>query len=631
MNILLAENLSKTFGEKTLFEDLTFGLDQGQKLALIAANGSGKSTLMNIIMGKEFADSGKITTRKGIRISYLPQNPDFDPNVFMRDALLDSGDPVMELIRNYEDCLETSRLQNNAENRHQLDHYIEQMDKCGAWDYERKITEVLDRLGLAGVNLKTGQLSGGQRKRLALARVLIGETDLLLLDEPTNHLDIQMIEWLEDYLAPQKLSLLMVTHDRYFLDTVCDEILELDRNTLFKYKGNYTYFLEKKSERLQIEAVETERARNLYKRELEWMRRMPQARTTKSKARIDGFYELEEKARRKSGDNSITFETAVQRIGGKILEMNNVSKSFDTLKVLDDFTYTFKKGERIGIAGPNGSGKSTFLNLICSHLKQDSGRISPGQTIQFGYYSQEGMIVKGDPRVIDIVKDIAEIVVMGKGTISVSQFLSYFNFSHTTQYSYYSTLSGGEKRRLFLLTVLMRNPNFLILDEPTNDLDIATLQVLEEFLTSFTGCLMIVSHDRFFLDKLVDHIFVFEENGKVKDFYGNYTEYRIWKKKQDALLQKQKTITEKPVVKPNQEKELSNKPTYKEKKEYESLTREISILEKEKEELLSQMNAGSSDADQLLKWAARYEEIVSRIDICSDRWLVLAEKIENQL
>ncbi len=627
MNILLAENLSKSYGEKTLFEKLTFGLDQGQKLALIAANGTGKSTLMNILAGKDEADTGKVTTRKGLRIAYLPQNPNFDEDLLLRDALLDADDPVMRLISEYENCLEISQLHSTKENQEQLDHLVEKMDKAGAWDYERKITEILSRLGLHGINQKIGELSGGQRKRLSLAMVLIGEADVLLLDEPTNHLDIQMIEWLEEYLAPQKMSLIMVTHDRYFLDKVCDEILELDHNNLFRYKGNYSYFLEKKSERLLNEAAETERARNLYKRELDWMRRMPQARTTKSKARIESFYEVEEKAHKRGPNEIINFDTKVQRIGGKVLEMNNVSKSFGDLRVLDDFSYTFKKGERIGIAGPNGTGKSSLMNMIIGNLKPDVGRISPGQTIQFGYYSQEGLAVKGDPRVIDLVKDIAEVVAMGKGSVSVSQFLSYFNFSYNQQYSYYSSLSGGEKRRLFLLTVLMRNPNFLILDEPTNDLDISTLQILEEFLSNYPGCLMIVSHDRFFLDKLVDHIFVFGEGGTVKDFYGNYSEYRIWKRKEDALEQKQKQLHEKTTEKKVVTKTISNKPTYKEVKEYESLTQHIEALEQEKSELMDKMNAGNGSPEELQQWAIRFAEISEDLERSGDRWLTLAEKI----
>jgi len=627
VNILLAENLSKSFGEKTLFENLTFGLDQGQKLALIAANGTGKSTLMNILAGKEDPDTGKVTTRKDLRIAYLPQNPEFNPEQYLRDALLDSDDPVMQLIHDYENCLEDSHLQHNLENQRKLDLLVEHMDKAGAWDYERKITEILDRLGLQGNNQKIGTLSGGQRKRLSLARVLIAESDVLLLDEPTNHLDVQMIEWLEDYMAPQKLSLLMVTHDRYFLDRVCDEIIELDRNTLFRYKGNYTYFLEKKTDRLLNEATETERARNLYTRELDWMRRMPKARTTKSKARIDSFYEVEEKAHRRGPAELVRFDTKVQRIGGKILEMYNVSKSFGELRVLDDFSYTFKKGERIGIAGPNGSGKSTLLNMICGNLKPDQGRISAGQTIQFGYYSQEGLDIKGDPRVIDIVKDIAEVVTMGKGTVSVSQFLAWFNFTHTLQYSYYSSLSGGEKRRLFLLTVLMRNPNFLILDEPTNDLDIDTLQILEEFLISYPGCLMIVSHDRFFLDKLVDHILVFNEDGKIKDYYGNYTEYRAWQKKQDALEQKQKQLTVKSAEKKPAAKTDPNKASYKEKKEFEAITASIEKFEKEKTEIVAHMNDGNGTSEQLQEWAIRFAELTEELEHLGDRWLELAEKI----
>ncbi len=629
MNILLAENLSKSYGEKDLFTNLTFGLDQGQKLALIAANGTGKSTLMRILAGTEDADTGQVTMRKNTRIAFLPQNPEFDPDHSLREALLDSSDPVMQLIREYEDCLEASHIHHSVEQQQKLDSLIEQMDKAGAWDYERKVTEILSRLGLEGINQKTGTLSGGQRKRLSLARVLIGEADILLLDEPTNHLDIQMIEWLEEYLTPQKLSLIMVTHDRYFLDRVCDEILELDRNTLFRYKGGYSYFLEKKSERLLNESTETERARNLYGRELEWMRRMPKARSTKAKARIESFYELEEKAQRRGPKEMIHFQTAVQRIGGKVLEMNNVSKKFGDLIVLDDFSYTFKKGERIGIAGPNGSGKSTLMNMICGSLKPDLGRISAGQTIQFGYYSQEGLDVKGDPRVIDLVKDIAEVVTMGKGTVSVSQFLNWFNFPHTLQYGYYSSLSGGEKRRLFLLTVLMRNPNFLILDEPTNDLDIDTLQILEEFLTTYPGCLMIVSHDRFFLDKLVDHIFVFNESGKVKDFYGSYSAYRHWKKQEESREQRERQQPEKISEQKAPASKDSTKASWKESREFETLGQRLEALEAEKEKVLERLNSGAGSAEELQQWSLRFAELTSEIEQCTDRWLELSEKISG--
>lgn len=629
VNILLAENLSKAFGEKLLFENLTFGLDLGQKVALIAANGSGKSTLMNIIAGKEDADQGKVVLRKDIRLAYLPQNPVFDPQMLLREALLDSDDPLTCLVREYEDCQERIISGGDPGVQEEMNRLIERMDRAGAWDYERKISEILSRLGLTGLNQKTGELSGGQRKRLALARVLIGEYDLILLDEPTNHLDISMIEWLEEFLAPQKLSLLMVTHDRYFLDQVCDEVVELDRGQLIRYKGNYRYYLEKKEERFRNELAETEKAKNLYRRELEWMRRMPQARGTKAKARIESFYELEEKARRKQDEGMARFDSSVRRIGGKVLEMNNVSKSFGDMKVLDDFTYTFKKGERIGIAGPNGSGKSTLLNIITEHLSPDAGKISKGQTIEFGYFSQEGLRPKGDPRVIEMVKEIAEEVPMGKGSVSASQFLSYFQFSHQNQYSYFSSLSGGEKRRLALLCVLMRNPNFLILDEPTNDLDINTLRVLEEYLLQYPGCLMIVSHDRFFLDQLVDHLFVFETQGKIKDFYGNYSEYRIWRNKQRVPEQKQSVRRDSIPGSRKEDKKPSLKPTYKERQEFEALGEEIGLLEKEKQRLMDVLNSGSASSEELMQASVQFADTEKRLESSTDRWLELAEKIDN--
>lgn len=635
MNYLTVENLTKTYGEKLLFEDITFGIDKGQKVALIARNGTGKTTLINIITGSEIPDDGKVIMRNDIKVSYLPQNPVFNENVSVIDSILNSDNEFILAIKDYEgilDQISSFNIEFTVEKQHnesieslnkKLEVAIHKIDSLNAWDFESRIKEVLSRLKISNINQKVGELSGGQRKRLALAKVLIEDTDLMILDEPTNHLDIEMIEWLEEYLSKQNLSIILVTHDRYFLDNVCDEIMELETRYMFRYKGNYSYYLEKKQERLDNEKVEIERAKNLYKRELEWMRRMPQARTTKSKARIDAFYELQEKASRRSDDKNLDLQVAETRVGGKILEMNNVSKSFGDFKAVDDFTYTFKRGERIGIVGRNGVGKTTLINLITGQLRQDRGKISVGQTIVFGYFSQEGIILKEDKRVIDAVKDISENVLLGKTVLSASAFLNHFGFSHSVQYNYVSSLSGGERRRLQLLMVLIKNPNFLILDEPTNDLDIQTLNSLEEFLDEFKGCLLMVSHDRYFLDNLTDHLFVFEGKGKVKDFPGNYTEYALSRKKAISNLKK----AEKPKreITKTVDNEKVRKPSYKETKEFESLEIEISQLETEKTELLEKMNAGVGTSEELQNWAKRYTELEQLLEIKSDRWLELSE------
>jgi len=477
----LQKNLKKSFGEKLLFKNLTFGIDAGQKIAMIAKNGSGKTTLLNMLAGIDFPEEGKVVIRKGISVSYLQQNPELGEENTILEVVFNSENDYITAIRNYEQALINIKLSDSSENQLLFEAASSRMDALNAWDYETKIKEILTRFQIENLLQKVSELSGGQRKKVALAKALIEEVDLLLLDEPTNHLDIEMIEWLEDYLSKQKLSLLVVTHDRYFLDNVCQEILELDNGQLYRYKGNYSYFLEKKAEREHIESLETEKSRNIYRTELEWMRRMPSARGTKSKARIDAFYDIQEKALKRTGNNTMELDVKMNRLGGKILELNNISKNFGNFKAVDDFTYTFKKGERIGIVGKNGIGKSTLLNIITGNSRADRGKISLGQTVVFGYYSQEGFLPKEDKRVIELVKDIAEEIPLGKGTMSASQFLNHFNFPPTLQYNYFSNLSGGEKRRLFLLITLIKNPNFLLLDEPTNDLDISTLQILEDF------------------------------------------------------------------------------------------------------------------------------------------------------
>ena len=625
MNYLLVEQLSKSYGEKELFSDITFGIDQGSKVALIARNGAGKSSLLNIISGKDLPDSGSVTFRKDIRWSYLSQNPEMNDDETVFDILFNAENDFMRAIRNYEYALNLLRHEDTTEAHRLLETATTAMEQMGAWDYDVRIKEILGRFKITDLDQKAGSLSGGQRKKVSLAKALLEETDLLILDEPTNHLDIEMIEWLEEYLSRQNLSLLVVTHDRYFLDNVCNEILELDNNRLYKYKGNYGYFLEKKAEREAIEQVETEKARGLFRKELEWMRRMPQARTTKSKARIDAFYDIQEKASKRNEKDTGPLEVKMTRIGGKILELNNIHKAFGENRLIEDFSYTFKKGDKVGIIGKNGTGKSTLLNMITGSLNPDMGKIITGQTIVYGYYSQEGFQPKEDKRVIDIAKDIAEEMPMGKGRITASAFLAHFNFPHTLQYNYFSSLSGGEKRRLFLLMQLLKNPNFLILDEPTNDLDIHTLNLLEDFLMNFEGCLLIVSHDRYFMDKIVDHVFVFEGSGKVKDYYGNYTAYYRLRMEEEAAALRLKSP---PAPKPTKENTLQTgprKPTFKEKSEFEGLGKEIELLESTKAGILEKMNSGNCTPEELEALSRNYQETENSLEEKSNRWLELSE------
>lgn len=625
MNYLLIENLSKSYGEKELFSNITFGIDEGSKVALIARNGAGKSSLLNIIAGKDLPDEGAVTFRKNIRWSYLPQNPELNEDKTIFDILFHSDNEFMHAIRNYELSLRQLQHDDTPEAHKFLETASLEMERVGGWDYENKIKEILFRFKITDLDQTVRELSGGQRKKISLAKALIEESDLLILDEPTNHLDIEMIEWLEEYLSRQSLSLLVVTHDRYFLDNACDEILELDNNQLYRYKGNYAYFIEKKAEREAMEATEVEKAQGLFRKELEWMRRMPQARTTKSKARIESFYDIQEKASKRIEKNTGPLEVKMNRIGGKVLEMNNVFKSFGEINLIEDFSYIFKKGERAGVIGRNGSGKTTFLNLITGHLNPDKGKVTTGQTIVFGYYSQEGFQPKEDKRVIDIAKDIAEQIPLGKGYLSASAFLNHFNFPHTLQYNYFSSLSGGEKRRLFLLMQLLKNPNFLILDEPTNDLDIYTLNLLEDFLLKFEGCLLIVSHDRYFMDKLVDHVFVFEGNGKIKDYYGNYTVYYRLK-----LAEEAKALSKNQEQKPRKPKEAKpddkvRKPSYKERKEYEELEQSIQFIEEQKERIMERMNSGICSPDELAKLANDYSLMEAQLETKINRWIELSE------
>ncbi len=593
--LLTVENLTKAFGDKMLFEDISFGINAGQKTALIARNGYGKSTLLNILTGKTLQDDGKVTFRGDVRMAYLPQQPELLPHQTVRSFVYSAQRPEHE----------------------------------DEWTFEQRIEEILSRLQLDDkLDQQMQLLSGGEQKKVALSRILIDDTNLLLLDEPTNHLDIQMIEWLEDFLSRQKLAIFMVTHDRYFLDHVCQDILELDNSRLYHYRGNYDYYLRKKEERQYNERVEVEKAKSLYRTELDWMRRMPQARGTKAQARIDAFYELEEKTHTRFDESRPQLTVKTERIGGKILEMYNVTKSYDGVKMLDDFSYVFKKGEKIGIVGPNGVGKSTFLNILTEQLRPDSGRVVVGQTIQFGFYTQGGMTAREDMRVIELVKEVAERIELDNGKeMSAHQFLSYFGFDDMTQYNYFGNLSGGERRRLYLLKVLMANPNFLILDEPTNDLDIYTLEILEQFLKDYKGCLVIVSHDRSFMDHIVDHIFVFEGEGKIRDYHSNYTEYLANRNKQ----QRQETLQRRE-EKPKYERVKNDKPraSYKQQKEYEALTAELEALNKEKAELENLLSNGSeTDVNKLTAASQRIGIIMSELDEKEMRWLELDEIVNG--
>ena len=589
--LLTVENLTKSFGDKLLFEDISFGINAGQKTALIARNGYGKSTLLNILTGKELQDSGKVTFRGDVKMAYLPQRPDFHAH---------------ETVRSFVEA-------------------AERPDNVESWDFEQRVEEVLSRLEVDKMmDRAMDTLSGGEQKKVALSRILIDDTNLLLLDEPTNHLDIAMIEWLEDFLSKQRLAILMVTHDRYFLDNVCQDIIELDNSQLYHYRGTYDYFVEKKAERQYNERAEVEKAKSLYRTELDWMRRMPQARGTKARARIDAFYELEQKAHTRFEEDKQQLTVKTERIGGKILELYNICTSFEGRKMVDDFSYTFKKGEKIGIVGPNGIGKSTFLNIITEQLRPDSGRVVVGQTIQFGIYSQSGLQAKDDQRVIDIIRDVAEVIELENGKeMSAHQFLSYFGFDDMTQYNYFGNLSGGERRKLYLLTVLMANPNFLILDEPTNDLDIYTLGILEQFLIGYKGCLLIVSHDRSFMDNIVDHLFVFEGEGSIRDYHSNYTEYRATRQLNERNAQKQRRDE-----KPRYERSRPDKPkaSYKQQKEYEQLTANIETLNEEKAVIEALLSSGTeTDTAKITAASERIGQLIAELDEKELRWLELDE------
>ncbi|WP_461630180.1 ABC-F family ATP-binding cassette domain-containing protein [Labilibaculum euxinus] len=618
ISYLQVENLTKSYGELTLFENISFGVGQGQKIALIAKNGTGKTTLLNIISGLDSQDSGDISFRSDLKIAYLEQNPDLNNSNTILNEVFNSTDPVLSVIRDYERII-------NENDQEAMSDIIEKMDQFKAWDYENKVKQILSKLKITNFDQIIGELSGGQKKRVGLAKVLITDADFLILDEPTNHLDLEMIEWLEEYLNKSKGTLLMVTHDRYFLDRVCNEIIEIESNTIFTYKGNYSYYLEKRAERIENLNAEVGKAQKLMKTEQEWIRRMPQARGTKAKYRVDAFEDIKKKASSGFKETKMDLDIKSTRLGNKILELDRLYKSYGDLKILEDFSYKFQRGEKIGIVGKNGTGKSTFLNMITRNIEADSGSIEIGETVVYGYYKQDGITINENERIIDVIKEIAESIDLGNGKVmSASQFLEYFLFPTKTQYNQVAKLSGGEKRRLYLMTVLMKNPNFLILDEPTNDLDIMTLNVLEDYLLSFSGCLIIVSHDRYFMDKVVDQLFVFEGNGIIRNFPGNYTIYR------DSLDQQEKEIkkTEK-LSTPKKEKpksEPTKKLSFNEKREFEQLEIDIETLTSEKEEIEIAMSSGNLSNDELMEKASRIEKVIELIDEKEFRWLELSER-----
>lgn len=614
---LQVENLTKSFGDLVLFNGISFGIAEGQRIGLIAKNGSGKTTLLNILAGKEGYDEGKITFRRDLRVGYLEQSPKYPEELTVLEACFYHGNSTVELIKEYERCMETPGNPG-------MDELLVRMEHEKAWDYERRAKQILSQLKIRDFSQKIGHLSGGQLKRVALANILITEPDLLILDEPTNHLDLDMTEWLEEYLNRGSLSLLMVTHDRYFLDRVCSEIIEIDNRQLYSYKGNYSYYLEKRQERIEATNAEIAHANNLYRTELEWMRRMPQARGHKARYREEAFYELEKVAKQRTYDANVKLDVKASYIGSKIFESDHLCKHFGDLKILDDFSYIFARYEKMGIVGNNGTGKSTFIKILMRLEKPDSGTLDIGETVRFGYYSQEGLQFNEQMKVIDVITDIAEVIELGNGKrLTASQFLQHFLFTPETQHSYVYKLSGGERRRLYLCTVLMRNPNFQVLDEPTNDLDIVTLQVLEEYLQNFKGCVIVVSHDRYFMDKVVDHLLVFKGQGDIRDFPGNYSDYRDWKLA--------KAEHEKEAAKPKEEKtqrvRLNDKRrmTFKERKEFEQLEKEIAALEEEKKQIEEALCSGTLSVDELTEKSKRLPLLNDELDEKTMRWLELSE------
>ena len=620
MNLLSVENISKAFGERIILENISFGINKDQKIAFIAKNGTGKTTLLNIIAGKDQPDSGQVVFRKGIHIGFLSQNPSFNEELTVEETIFATDNPILRLIQEYEHALQ------HPENEMAYQKAFEQMERHNAWDFETQYKQILFRLKLDNLQLKVKNLSVVQKKSLALANVLNSKPDLLILDEPTNHLDLEMIEWLEQYFAKENLTLFIVTHDRYFLERVCNEILELDNGELFSYKGNYSYFLEKKEQRLAQEQASVEKAKNLYVKELDWMRRQPKARTTKSKSRIDDFYKIKEAAHKRRKEHSVQLEINMERLGSKTVEFHNVSKSFGDLRVLNKFNYNFLRGERVGVIGKNGTGKSTFLNLLTSAITPDSGKIVVGDTIKFGYYTQDGIEVQQGQKVIEVIQKYGDYIPLLKGrTLSAGQLLERFLFDRKKQYDYVEKLSGGELKRLYLCTVLIQNPNFLILDEPTNDLDIVTLNVLEDFLLDYPGCLVVVSHDRYFMDKIVDHLFVFKGNGEVEDFPGNYTDYRVY----EESVPPTDDTPKKEATKNTWRKDGTKGLSFNEQKEYNRLEKEIAQLEEKKTAIEATFAERNLSSNEIQEQSVALQETLTAIEEKTERWFELTEKLEE--
>lgn len=626
MNLLSVENIAKSYGELVLFEDLSFGVNKDQKIALIAKNGDGKTSILNILSGKDIPDAGLVNYRKGVRVSFLEQEPDLNPDLTIEETIFASDNEILRIILAYEKALE------NPEDEEAYQKAFEGMDRHDAWDFETQYKQILFKLKLEDIHAKVGLLSGGQKKRLALANALINRPDLLILDEPTNHLDLEMIEWLEQYFSKENITLFMVTHDRYFLERVCNEIIELDGGKLYPYKGNYSYYLEKKEARLEQEAIEQHKSKLLYKKELSWMRRQPKARTTKSKSRIDDFKDIKEKAHQRRIEHEVQLEINMERIGSKILELHKISKTYPGKPILDQFDYTFTKGERIGIIGKNGTGKSTFLNILSGLDQPDAGKVVIGETIKIGYYTQKGITIKQGQKVIDVIREFGDFIPLKKGKqISAQQLLERFLFDRKKQYDFVEKLSGGERKRLYLCTVLIQNPNFLILDEPTNDLDIMTLNVLESFLLDFPGCLMVVSHDRYFMDKIVDHLFVFRGNAVIEDFPGNYSDYRAYEDSQLVETRNEKNKTNENSSTKNSWKAESSgaKLSYIEQKEYKTLEKDIQRLEKKKKDIQNKFTESDLSGEKINALSIELKEISEAIETKTERWFELSAMMEG--
>jgi ATP-binding cassette subfamily F protein uup len=620
MNLVSVEGISKAYGEKVLFEPISFGINKDQKIALIAKNGSGKTSILKILAGTDTPDQGAVNCRKDTRISFLPQEPKLDPKLTVEQAILQSGSKILNIIANYDRALE------NPDDQEAYQKAFEAMDQNDAWDFENQYKQILSKLKLDRLDAKVGALSGGQKKRIALCNVLLEQPELLILDEPTNHLDLEMIEWLEDYFKKEKITLLMVTHDRYFLERVCNEIIELDEGKLYSYKGNYSYYLEKRDARIAQEQVEAHKTKLHFKKELDWMRRQPKARTTKSKSRIEDFKIIKEKAQQRRNDHEVQLEINMERLGSKMIEMHKVSKSFEDKVILDAYDYTFQRNDRIGIIGKNGTGKSTFLNLITEGIAPDTGKIVLGETVKFGYYTQKGIEVKEGQKVIEVIREFGDFIPLKKGQkISAQQLLERFLFDRKKQYDFVEKLSGGERKRLYLCTVLIQNPNFLILDEPTNDLDILTLNVLESFLLDFPGCLIVVSHDRYFMDKIVDHLFVFQGKGRIDHFPGNYSDYRAY---EESAVQEMYNASSDQKKKNNDWKATNkseNGLSFNEQKEYNKLEKEIKNLEKSRDSLQNRFSTATLNPEEIKTLSIKLSEISDQIDVKTERWFVLSD------